>query len=158
IKPAAQKKALGTSEPGRDRDRVENFIEPVDGLPLPKNFSGALREKWEWVTARLKEHRVLTVADADIGRVYCENWAIYEEAVANVFENGATLWVHTAHGKKPMSNPSFRHMKEAEIVLRQIWAEFGFSPRARMGLKVQDKTPAKSAILEAMNGGLKKAQ
>jgi len=136
IKSVAEKKALGTSRKVRDIDRLESAVTPVDEIPMPAHFSGDLAKKWVWVCDRLKEHRVLTIADRDIVQVYCENWAIYEEATRNVLENGGTLWVHTAHGKKPITNPAFRQMKDAETTLRQIWEHFGFSPRARMGLKV----------------------
>lgn len=150
IKPTAEKKRLGTSQPVRDKNRLENFITPEKHIPAPAGVSERVKTKWEWVCEKLAAHGVLTDADRDAMRVYCENWILWEDCAANVEENGTVLWVETAGGKKPMTNPAFRHMKECETIMRQIWDMFGFTPRSRMGMKVEPKTVKEESFFEKM--------
>jgi len=150
IKPVSEKKMLGTSQPVRDKNRLENFITSEKSIEAPPGLSARALEKWNWVCDKRSAHGVLTDADRDAIRIYSENWVLYEDCAADVQENGTYLWVETSAGKKPMTNPAFRHMKDCESILRQIWDLFGFTPRARMGLKVEKSAPKEKSFFEKL--------
>lgn len=159
IKTAAEKKAQGTYRKDRDATRMETVLPPVDGIPEPPtHFDAQHKKKWFEVAGKVLKARILNDLDTDFLQSYVENWFVAEEAMRDVQKNGAVLWVEMANGSKPIRNPNHAVYVEAIKHVRQIGEKFGFSPRDRQSIKVQDKTPAKSAILEAMQGGLKKAQ
>lgn len=150
IKSVEEKKRLGTSQKVRDEKRLENFVTSIKALSPPPSLSSRHLEKWEWVCNRLADHGLLTAADEDCILVYVENWIMYEDCSANVQENGTTIWVQTAKGEKPITNPAFRHLKDCETILKQLWEQFGFTPRARMGLKVEKPKAAEESAFEKM--------
>lgn len=156
IKSVAEKKAAGTSQKCRDEGRLELSAKTVSHLPPPSHFTKKHVEKWDWLCSRLKEKNILTESDSDTIQVYVENWVLYEECVAEVRANGTTLWVENAAGKKPITNPAYRHMKDCETIMRMIWDHFGMTPRARMGIKATPEKPKTSSILELMKPAVKK--
>lgn len=151
IKSAIDKKVEGTTRKARDAGRVELIVSPVSEIPPPVHFSARHVEKWNWVCARLSEKSLLTETDSDAVQIYVETWCVYEDCAADVRENGTVLWIETSAGKKPITNPAYRHMKDSESTLRMIWDHFGMTPRARMGIKAPEK-PKTSLILEMMKG------
>jgi hypothetical protein len=61
--------------------------------------------------------------------------------------------LHDENGKIT-KNPAFNIMQESGKVITQIGALIGYSPRARMGIKVQGNEKAKQAsILDLIKGG-----
>ena len=150
IKPASEKKAAGTSQKCRDENRIELTAKTVSHLAPPEHFTKRHLAKWAWVCERLKEKNILTESDSDAIQIYVENWVLYEDCAANVRDNGTTLWVENAAGKKPITNPAYRHMKDCETIMRMIWDHFGMTPRARMGLKATPDKAKTSSILELM--------
>lgn len=151
VKSALDKKREGTARKDRDDGRVELSVSPVSKIPPPAHFSKRHIEKWNWVCARLSEKNLLTDSDSDAVQLYVENWVLYEDSAEDVRVNGSVLWVETSAGKKPITNPAYRHMKDCETTLRMIWDHFGMTPRARMGIKAPEK-PKTSIILEMMKG------
>jgi P27 family predicted phage terminase small subunit len=151
VKSVIEKKAQGTSRKSRDAGRVEMIVMPVSEIPAPAHFSDRHLEKWNWLCGQLSDKNLLTSADRDAVQIYVETWVIYEDCAENIRENGTVLWIETSAGKKPITNPAYRHMKDSETTLRMIWDHFGMTPRARMGIKAPEK-PKTSMILEMMKG------
>jgi len=153
IKPAAQKKAEGTSRKDRDENRLELAAPVLSSIPAPPDyFDKDHVKKWNEVCKKLHTLGILTEADTDAIECYVKNWVISKVAWADVCENGQTIWVEQSNGnEKPITNPSLIQFNEAEGNMKRLYAEFGFTPRARMSIKVQREKPkAESAILKAM--------
>lgn len=150
VKSANELKKNGTFRPAYHAGRVEGIAKPVSELIPPAHFTKRHLDKWNWLCGQLSEKSLLTEADRDAVQLYVENWITYEDCAADVRENGTYLWVETSAGKKPMTNPAYRHMKDCEQTLRMIWDHFGMTPRARMGLKAEVKTTKEESFFEKL--------
>lgn len=150
IKPVSDKLRDGTYRKHRDAGRVELLAKPVSEIAPPQHFTKRHLDKWNWLCGQLSEKSLLTESDADAVQIYVETWIVYEDCAADVRENGTVLWVVTASGKKPMTNPAYRHMKDCEQTLRMIWDHFGMTPRARMGLKTEPKVSKEKSFFEKL--------
>lgn len=150
IKPVSEKIAHGTHRKDRDAGRIELAAKPVSEIKAPDHFTKRHLQKWDWLCGQLSEKSLLTEADRDAVQIYAETWVLYEDCAADVRENGTVLWVETLAGKKPMTNPAYKHMKECEQTLRMIWDHFGMTPRARMGLKAEVKQSAGESFFEKL--------
>ncbi len=86
---------------------------------------------------------VLQPQDFDAIVKYTEAWWMSHDAFLEIQENGATLWVETAGGTKPITNPAFRQYQDCQKILKPLMEQFAFTPRARMGIKVDpaDRKP-----------------
>ena len=80
---------------------------------------------------------ILAEQDTDAIEQYVCNWLMWEAAAAEVLKRGITF----TDGDRIIKNPAFNVMQEAGKVVNQIGALFGFSPRARMGIKTQETKP-----------------
>lgn len=132
----------GTYQPVRHAGRLS--VPAPDKIPdPPAHFDERHAEKWRSVCQHLLDAEILADQDTDAIEAYVENWFIAADAVQDIRENGATLWAETAQGKKPITNPSFRVYQDCMKVLKSLFDQFGFTPRARMGMKVSPKDAQK---------------
>lgn len=151
IVPTAEKEKRGTSRKDRDEGRVENTAIPLKSIPKPPaNFDEIHRKKWVDICSRVFELGILTAQDYDALASYVKHWVIAETAWKDVLENGQTLWIETANGQKPITNPSLTQFNEAENNMKRLYSEFGLTPRARMGIRTspskKDETDPLTAI------------
>lgn len=150
-KSLAEKRISGTARKDRHADVLEAHVKPVSDIPPPPvGFDKRHADKWNEVCRLIKEAGVLAEMDVDAVAMYVQNWFMAHDAWVEISLNGFVL-----DGKK---NPACTVYNEAQKTVRQLGESFGFTPRSRQSLKVQNKPTARSAILEAMQGGLKKAQ
>lgn len=157
-KSAADKKAAGTYRKDRDADRMEVVLPPSDAIPPPPpHFDKRHVAKWNECANKVLKARILHDLDTDFLQSYVENWFLASDAMADISKNGAVLWIDSASGSRPIRNPNHLAYMEAIKIVKAIGEKFGFSPRDRQAVKVTEKAPVKSTILEAMNGGKKKA-
>lgn len=144
-------KENGTYQATYHANRLETVIKTEKRISPPPNLPPRVLAKWTWVCDKIAANDMLTDADRDAILIYAENWVLYEDCADDVRKNGTYLWIETSAGKKPITNPAFRHMKDCETIVKQIWDQFGFTPRARMGLKVAEKPPEAGDPLDFLN-------
>jgi P27 family predicted phage terminase small subunit len=123
-------KLLKGTEPGRI-----NLDEPK---PLPGRcerpgyLSRLAAEEWDRVAPHLEHMGTLTAADATALAVYCEavaRWRGLAEVVAKsppLIQQGAVL----------AKNPAYSQIRDAAIEVRMFAREFGLTPSARAGIRV----------------------
>ena len=154
IKPVLQKQKEGTSRSDRDAGRVETIVKPVSQLPpSPKHFDRRQTAKWKECCRLLMAANVLADHDLDAITLYVENWFLAADAYQDLKERGTTFTMETPTGPKIISNPSFRQYQDCQKILKPLMAEFGFTPKARMSLKVEKKQEKQqSAVLALLSG------
>lgn len=143
-KPISEKKQSGTYRPSRDAGRMSDIDKKKNYPTCPSYFDNRHREKWNEVISLTKASGVCDEIDADSLALYVQSYWAMIDAYLDFNENGLTLWVDTGKGgKKPMTNPAYSQWLSASKVVQQVGDKFGFSPRARMGIKVSpvDETP-----------------
>lgn len=155
IKSADEHKKSGTYKPSRHANRVQEFEKPLETVPNPPaDFDQRHSKKWEEVCKNLHNLRILFDQDLDVIEVYVRNWFIWVDASNEVSSAGITFVDENGRVSK---NPAFVVMQDAGRVITQIGALIGYSPRARMGIKVTDTTKEKAAtILDFIKGGQNK--
>lgn len=157
IKSAEDHKKSGTYKPSRHANRVQEMEKPLEIVPNPpEDFDKRHSDKWSEVCKNLQKLRILFDQDLDVVEIYVRNWFIWIDASKEVSATGITF---VDENGKVSKNPAFGVMQEAGKVVTQIGALIGYSPRARMGIKVQDNSKAKTAsILDLIKGGNAKAK
>jgi len=119
---------------GDERRRI-NVDEPRP-LPGPVVKPGWLSklaaEEWDRVAPHLEAMRTLTAADTTALAVYCEavaRWRTLAEIVAKsppVIQREGLL----------VKNPAYSQARDAAIEVRMFAREFGLTPSARAGIRV----------------------
>ena len=126
---------------GGHSERV-NRAEPVPApLPVvrPPYLSKGAVEKWDELGPHLVAMGVVTAADVDLLAAYCEcfaRWRRLAQLAASsppVFKRGSGEGDEVVFAK----NPLWSQVRDAEAALRVMAREFGFTPSARSGLRVQ---------------------
>lgn len=134
--PTKQKIAAGETRPSR-----VNYAEPQPriGLPrMPSDMTDGAKSVWKHVIAEMGASEVITGADRDVLRLYCEAVDRYVRAQrlfarSSVLLNRAGLLV---------KNPLHQVVRDNADQVRLLSRELGLSPSARAGL-----------MLTADNGG-----
>lgn len=157
IKSAEDHKKAGTYKPSRHANRIQEMENPLEVVPNPPaDFDKRHSDKWLEVCKNLQKLRILFDQDLDVVEIYVRNWFIWIDASKEVSSTGITF---VDENGKVSKNPAFGVMQEAGKVVTQIGALIGYSPRARMGIKVQDTSKAKTAsILDLIKGGRAKTK
>ena len=137
--PAAKPTQLRVLHGGHP-ERV-NRHEPMPArLPVvvPPYLSSEARRKWEELEPHLEAMGVVTAVDVDLLAAYCEcfaRWRRLSQLAASsppVFKRGSE------DGEVVFArNPLWCQVRDAEAALRVLAREFGFTPSARSGLRVQ---------------------
>lgn len=129
-KTKAELKANGTYRPAYHANRLE--VAPVVEIPPPPAaFDREHKEKWVEVCGLLMDAGILAAADADAVRVYVEATITARRTYAIMQKDGFVL-----DGRK---HPAHMVYAEAIKTMRAIFDQFGFTPRARMGIKTEPK-------------------
>lgn len=134
VKSASQLKKEGTYRKDRHSYRIEGGATVLNSIPdPPAHFDKRHREKWHDVCWKVYNLGILTEQDIDLIEQYVCNWLMWKDAAAEVAKTGITF----SDGDRIIKNPAFSVMQETGKVVSQIGALFGFSPRARMGIKTE---------------------
>jgi P27 family predicted phage terminase small subunit len=134
---AAEKKAAGTTRKDRDANRMEVVLPPSDAIPPPPpHFDKRHADKWNDCAQKVLDARILHDLDNDFLQTYVENWFLAADAMKDIQANGATLWIESANGSRPIRNPNHMVYMEAMKLVKAIGEKFGLSPRDRQAVKV----------------------
>ncbi len=125
---------------GGHPERV-NHAEPIPArLPVvcPPYLSQEATRKWEELSPHLIAMGVVTAADVDLLAAYCECFARWRR-VAAMAASSPPVFKRSAEGEELVfvKNPLWSQVRDAEAALRVMAREFGFTPSARSGLRVQ---------------------
>jgi P27 family predicted phage terminase small subunit len=129
---------------GDERRRI-NLDEPKP-LPGPVDKPGYLSplasEEWDRVAPHLEAMRTLTAADTTALAVYCEAVARWRTLAQIVAKSPPVI---TASGGLLVKNPAYSQARDAAIEVRMFAREFGLTPSARAGIRVDVHHHAEAA-------------
>ena len=133
---------------GERRAQRLNPDEPRPRRALPRrppDLSAAAQVVWRRVIRELGASGVLTAADSDVLRAYCEAVARYAVAARTLEQSGPL--VRGARGGELVKNPLHQIVRDNADLLRLLARELGLSPAARSGLRAVE--PAAADAFEA---------
>ena len=132
-KPTALKVLNGSAEHHPER---RNRDEPTpQGVPvMPADLSDAEQEVWRHVTGAMPSG-VITAADRDVLRLYCEHLALEGELRGLVRRMGLLVRSSShAHRDELTKNPLLSALRAEATLVRALAADLGLTPSARSGL------------------------
>lgn len=129
-------------------DRV-NAAEPkATGAPVPPgHLSARARAHWDRLVPALQAAGILGAIDSDALALYCETYARWVAAEANIAEFGAV--VATTKGGTKLS-PYVTLASECSQRLIRLAAEFGMTPSSRSRVNTVPETK-KDALAEFLS-------
>lgn len=130
--PTAQRRLRGN--PGK---RALNDREPTPELAVPACpdwLNEDARAEWERIVPELVTMNLLTRVDRAALACYCQAWATFKAAQAEIDAHGLTM---TAGDQGfLMQRPEVAIANKAMQQIKLFAAEFGFTPSARTSIKV----------------------
>lgn len=145
--PTALKRLKGN--PGK---RALNDSEPRPAATMPRcpsHLQGEARAEWKRVAKTLHQSGLLTQVDRAALAIYCQAWARWVKAEAQVARHGEV--VKSAAGNV-MQNPYLSIANRAMKQMREMARELGMTPSARSQIKVQplDEPSLADLLFEAV--------
>lgn len=138
IKSVKDHKDKGNHRPSRHANRLESIASVIKSAPKPPAYFDKRHVKlWETTCKHVFDLGVLSEPDTQLIEVYVRHFILWQDASADVSENGFMITVETAKGIAQVRNPAIAVMNESARLINQIADKFGFSPRARMGIKTE---------------------
>ncbi len=131
--PTGVKLAQGETRPSR-----VNFLEPTPrrAMPrMPKDMDDRAKAVWRHVVREMAQTEILTAADADVLRCYCEAVSQYQTAMRMLVSSSPL--VRGARSGDLIKNPLHQIVRESRDAVRLFARELGLSPSARAGLNIQ---------------------
>lgn len=108
---------------------------PADTRP-PSELSTQARRQWRTVAKQLHAVGLLTALDKQALALYCEAYARWREANAQLARFGLIVKAPTGY---PMPSPYLSIAHKAFDQMRAMMGEFGMTPRSRVGLASDGK-------------------
>lgn len=145
--PTKRKLLQGETRPSR-LNRTEP--RPRAGLPKMTAEMGApAKAVWRRVIREYGGAGVLTGADTDILRAYCESVARYQRA-ATMLDGSAPL-IRGARGGELVKNPLHQVVRDNTVLVRALARELGLTPSARAGLH-GNQEPERDPVEDFLDG------
>jgi P27 family predicted phage terminase small subunit len=138
-KPTPAKIAEVRGNPGRRPIKQAASAHGKVGDP-PAGMSTEAQAKWRDASAEWR--LVLTAADRDALRLYCESWAEMVNAQLRVNQDGAMILTPNGMVQK---SPWLTKLEQSREFCRKMLAEFGGSPSARMRVQSSDEAESDPA-------------
>ena len=114
---------------------------PADGWPeQPDDLSPGALTVWQRVHRAYGATGVITAADADGLRAYCEAVVRYRQAATALEQSGPL--VRDAHRSGLVKNPLHQIVRDNADLMRAWARELGLTPAARVGLRADSAAPA----------------
>lgn len=152
--PTANLKASGQYREDRHNREGEPQV-PSEKPSCPRHLSKAARKEWRRICLQLSMAGILTRLDSVILQLYCECYADWLEAKANIAENGRVVLTNskedededtgeiTVSGGHPIQNPYVSIYNKAIDHMAKLGASLGLDPSSRTRIKAE-KPKAKS--------------
>jgi P27 family predicted phage terminase small subunit len=116
---------------------------------MPLAMAPAAVAVWRRVMREMGATGVITGADADVFRTYCESVARYQYA-ARMLEQSGPL-VRGQRGEL-VKNPLHQVVRDNAVLLRALARELGLTPAARTGLRANGE-PERDPFADFLDGG-----
>lgn len=120
---------------GETRPSVINYAEPIPAsgtMTPPPDLRPEARVIWERVLEAIGGTGVITLADKDLLRLYCEALARYLEAEQMLTKTGPLL---NGRDGTFVKNPLHQIVRDNADAVKKYARELGLTPAARVGLK-----------------------
>ena len=141
-KSTREHKEKGNYRPSRHGSRAEGKLRVLQTIPdPPEHFAERERNLWERACKDVFEMGILANPDIQLLEMYVTHWFLWQDSVKDINENGLTKEFAVGEKVTVIRNPSIQVMNESSKIVNQISDKFGFSPRARMGIKTQETKP-----------------
>lgn len=124
---------------------------PTDGIVMPPHLGEVAAGKWREVLPMLEATRVMTRADVEALSRYCDTYEWWLATRAKLRKEGDTYPILNDKGdvKYIAQRPEVSIAHKLAQQLRQLEADFGLSPAARVSLKVESPDAKEESKLAA---------
>ena len=112
--------------------------------PAPKDFDAEHAEYWTETCELLRLNGILTKTDPHSIREYTVLSILQKQMFAVIKSEGVILRVDNGRGETVKSNPAVEAYTKLSGLRMSLMDRFGFSPKARQGLKTEQVAPEKS--------------
>lgn len=118
---------------GETRPSRVNFDEPKPGgAPrMPEGMSAASKKIWRRIIRDYGRTGVVTAADSDVLRAYCDAIVRYVDADKVLQASGPLV---RGHSRELVRNPLHQIVRDNAVLLRGFARELGLTPSARSGV------------------------
>ena len=142
--PTAIKIARGT----RRAQRADEPQPPTDGIAMPPHLGQVAAARWDELLPMLQATRVMTRADVEALARYCDTYEWWLAVRAKLKAEGDTYPILNDGGevKYIAQRPEVSIAHKLAQQLRQLEADFGLSPAARVSLKVEPDAKEESKL------------
>ena len=130
---------------GETRPSRVNYDEPLPtalNLNIPEDLSAEARQIWAAIVQAVHHTGVLTSADADTLRLYCEAVVRYRSAEDMLVKTGPLI---KGRNGEFVKNPLHQIVRDNALLMRSLARELGLTPAARSGLRGDLDAQANSA-------------
>lgn len=141
IKSVKELKANGTYRPAYHANRL-TIPAVEEAPPPPADFDKAHKAAWIEFCETLKDHGILTKADHYAIRTFVESAITAKTTYAIMLADGFMV-----DGRK---HPLHMVYAEAVKTMRALYDQFGLTPRARMGMKVEKPKENEKSFFEKL--------
>jgi P27 family predicted phage terminase small subunit len=107
---------------------------------MPADMTDGAKRAWRRVMRAFGDTRVITAADLDTFRAYCEAVDRYLEAAKLLAASGPV--VRGARKGELVKNPLHQVVRDNAILMRALARELGLTPSARTGLQIGGEADA----------------
>lgn len=104
-----------------------------EGLAPPQHLNAAAAEHWDEVLATLSIDHDLTPSDCDLLALYCDYFARWREARAEIESSG--LLVKMKNEDNPRPNPFIAIADQCAREMRSLLGDLGMTPASRRKLR-----------------------
>jgi P27 family predicted phage terminase small subunit len=119
----------------------------------PKHLPEEGRAEWNRIAGELRRLGLLTVVDRGMFAGYCQAWADYLEAEAELQRSGRVLVTEKGY---QYQSPWIGIKKLALLQLYRFGSEFGFSPRSRRTLDMEAE--GEQSLADILFGGVEEEE
>lgn len=105
--------------------------------PCPKFLSAGAKKEWRWLSKVLFQLGLLTVVDRAALAAYCQSYARWTEAEAEL-QKADFQYVLTSDSGRHYPNPWIAIARDAERQMKGYLSEFGLTPAGRNRLAVAE--------------------
>jgi P27 family predicted phage terminase small subunit len=153
--PTAIKRLQGN--PGhRPLNGDEPQPEPLESIEPPAHLDDVAKAEWRRLAPGLVRLGLLTECDTALFAGYCIAFSQYVAANEWMRANGSTMTMRDDKGvvKFVQVVPQWNQAYKALEAMRKLGAEFGLTPSARSGLRVQNPKPSSTEWDKFLPGGV----
>ena len=114
----------------------------------PDELTPAGKRLWRRLLVEFGKTRLLQRTDREALLVYCDLWAVYEDAMSKVRKFGPLMASRSHNDERAAvtKSPAWRVAIDAKREMDTLWARFGLTPVDRARLEVPNEVAANPLI------------